>query len=762
MLVVYAVRGGGVSQSEAAAFRVFNDMPRAIAWPVEALLLLAAPVVSGGLACLGALAFRRVRLAWDLLIGSALSYGLALALKDVVHRDGPAAFTNVIGHVSVMTIPISFGQSSGFPSALVAVVAALATCAGPYLRRPWSRTLWAGVLLVAAARMYAGADLPLDVLAGGALGWLVGALLNLAWGAPTGHPSLSQATRALEDAGVELQTLAPAGLGGRSYARFVATDAQGDELFVKVLGREERSADLLVRLWRFVAFRGAQEEVALVSRKRQVEHEALISILAAQAGVRTPRVHLAGKGRTGEAFVVEQRVVGHTLDDLSCEDIDDKMLHRVWEQVAELRRSRIAHNDLRRHNILVDSCGLPWLLDFGVADSSASKQRMARDVAELLVSLATVVGAERAADSAWDSLGPAALKEALPLLQPLALSGRTLHELRGKRAVVDAVRARLVSHTGAQAPPLQQLTRLHPRTLLAVVAGGIAVFVLLPQVGHFRSTAVALQNAHWWWLVGTLLAGATTFVFAALAQVGAVSMRVPLRPATLVQLAASFTNRVTPAGLGGLGLNERFLEVSGVPRATAVRAVGLNVVAGAVVHLIGVIIALAILGKSGIGGVSLPWGWTVLVGVVVAGAIVGLVLLTPLRRRLAEPARRALRDLLVVLRRPTQAGKLFIGSAGVTMGNAFALAAALAAFDAHAGIAKVVVIYLGGAAIAAVSPTPGNLGAVEAALVAGLTGIGVAAGPAVAGVLAFRLVTFWLPTAPGFWAFRVAQRRRLI
>src|SRR5207237_6872123 len=97
---------------------------------------------------------------------------------------------------------------------------------------------------------------------------------------------------------------------------------------------------------------------------------------------------------------------------------------------------------------------------------------------------------------------------------------------------------------------------------------------------------------------------------------------------------------------------------------------------------------------------------------------------------------------------------------GVTLFNSLALAACLAAFGAHAGLAKVVVVYLGGSAVASVSPTPGALGALEAALVAGLAGVGVAAGPAVAGVLAFRLITFWLPTVPGFFAFRVVRRRR--
>jgi undecaprenyl-diphosphatase len=107
-----------------------------------------------------------------------------------------------------------------------------------------------------------------------------------------------------------------------------------------------------------------------------------------------------------------------------------------------------------------------------------------------------------------------------------------------------------------------------------------------------------------------------------------------------------------------------------------------------------------------------------------------------------------------------QALQLFSGNIGVTLGNALALAACLAAFHANADLLEVIVVYLGGSAVASVSPTPGALGAVEAALVAGLTGVGVAAGPAVAGVLAFRLVTFWAPTVPGAWAFRLVRRRQ--
>ena len=57
------------------------------------------------------------------------------------------------------------------------------------------------------------------------------------------------------------------------------------------------------------------------------------------------------------------------------------------------------------------------------------------------------------------------------------------------------------------------------------------------------------------------------------------------------------------------------------------------------------------------------------------------------------------------------------------------------------------------------SPTPGGLGAIEAALVAGLTGIGLPPGPAVSAVLTYRLATYWLPVVPGWAALRILQRR---
>ena len=50
----------------------------------------------------------------------------------------------------------------------------------------------------------------------------------------------------------------------------------------------------------------------------------------------------------------------------------------------------------------------------------------------------------------------------------------------------------------------------------------------------------------------------------------------------------------------------------------------------------------------------------------------------------------------------------------------------------------------------------------EVALSAGLTTVGVASAPAVAAVLIYRLLTFWLPLVPGFIAFRYLQNKHHI
>ena len=71
-------------------------------------------------------------------------------------------------------------------------------------------------------------------------------------------------------------------------------------------------------------------------------------------------------------------------------------------------------------------------------------------------------------------------------------------------------------------------------------------------------------------------------------------------------------------------------------------------------------------------------------------------------------------------------------------------------------------VYLTGSAIGSLVPTPGGLGAIEAALSAGLTAAGMPARSAVSAVLLYRLLTFWLPVPIGWLALKYLERRQAL
>jgi len=124
--------------------------------------------------------------------------------------------------------------------------------------------------------------------------------------------------------------------------------------------------------------------------------------------------------------------------------------------------------------------------------------------------------------------------------------------------------------------------------------------------------------------------------------------------------------------------------------------------------------------------------------------------------------RTARRTLVATLRMPRRAAALFGGSAGVTAAHTLAVCFALRSVGATTPVLDVAIVYLGAAAIGSISPTPGGLGAFEAALVTGLNRVSTPASTAAAAVVIYRLISFWLPVLPGAVAFTRLRRRGLI
>jgi uncharacterized protein (TIRG00374 family) len=100
-----------------------------------------------------------------------------------------------------------------------------------------------------------------------------------------------------------------------------------------------------------------------------------------------------------------------------------------------------------------------------------------------------------------------------------------------------------------------------------------------------------------------------------------------------------------------------------------------------------------------------------------------------------------------------------LGAVGKWVLDYLALLTALAAVGAHPRASLVMLAYLSGAILGMIPITPGGLGFVEAGLTSMLVLAGVPAGAASLAVLAYRLVSYWLPLAAGAIAAVVFNRR---
>jgi uncharacterized protein (TIRG00374 family) len=437
----------------------------------------------------------------------------------------------------------------------------------------------------------------------------------------------------------------------------------------------------------------------------------------------------------------------------------------VWREVGRLHQARIAHRSLHGTNIMVSQAGSAVLVDFSFAELAATSRQRAIDVAELLTSLAGRIGPDRAVATAAAEIGSDGIAAAVPLLQPLAMSAGTRREIKGQDGLLKKTRAAAAAASGDDPDKdLARLQRVRPRTLLAIAALAGAFYFLLPQIADVSNSWHALLHANWAWLPVIIGLSALTYVASAMALIGSVPGHVPFGPAVLTQGASSFINRVSPANVGGMALNARFLQKNGTSGPASIAAVGVNALAGAIVHVALIVVFFALAGHDLSKAFKLPSGSKILLALAVIIAVIGVILATRpgrrwTRRQLIPGVRSAAGSLRQAAASPVKLGLLIGGSALITLAYIAGLDASVQAFGGGPGLIVLGAVYLAAAALAAAAPTPGGLGAIEAALVAGLTGVGMQPGPAVSAVLLYRLATYWLPVLPGWLCWRSLQHR---
>jgi undecaprenyl-diphosphatase len=717
---------------------------------VQVATLLVPVAVVAGLVVKGR--WRRL----TIVVGAALTAAGTLAALDAALDLSSSVPGSLAAHGWVV--------STRFPSLVyIAALVAAGTAGKPWLTPRWRRAVDRGLLALVVVLAVAGtAGIP-ELLVSVATGALIGSLVLVAVGAPNRRAAPATVAAALSRAGLDVTTLSlERAEGGRSQL-YRARTGDGERQFVKVYGRDSRDADLLYRWYRTLLLRDSADDHPS-TLEDEVEHEALLLMLAHRSGAACPDLRGLTKLADGSVVLAMDDVGGRPLDQIDPDSIDDGLLDAVWHEVVLLHRSGLAHRSLRAANVLVPSSG-PVIIDLGFGQTSSTPRLLSIDYAELLASLTALVGVERAVASADRALESSQLAAAMPYLQPLALSAATRRQV--SKAELGSVRAAIAEATGEEPRPLERLVRVRAKTLVTIALLTGAFYVLLPQLAHVNDSFRALGSANWAWLVAVVAMSAFTYVFSAIGLSGGVRERLPMGPTVQAGLASSFVNRVTPANVGGMALNVRYMQKAGVGPAEAVTGMGLNVLAGGVVHAVLLVVFFAWAKQSGASAFQVPSSSKLLVALVVVLAVVGVALATRrgrrlIRTRVVHVVKTSLGSIVELGRSPGRLLALVGGSLGVTLAYTAALSCSVAAVGGGASFAQVGAVYLGSSVLAAAAPTPGGLGALEAALVAGFTGIGMDPGVAVAAVLSYRLATYWLPVLPGWLAFRRLDRRGYI
>ncbi|MFI0806028.1 lysylphosphatidylglycerol synthase domain-containing protein [Streptomyces echinatus] len=295
----------------------------------------------------------------------------------------------------------------------------------------------------------------------------------------------------------------------------------------------------------------------------------------------------------------------------------------------------------------------------------------------------------------------------------------------------------------------------HAGVCLAVLSG--ALYLARGHWPALESGAGRLAVADQGWLLTGAAAAVGTWAASALAQQGAVVRRLPGVQLVAAQFAASAANHLLPAGLGAGAVNLRFLMRCGLPAARAAGALAVKATTGAAVRLA----LIALLAPACPGLLRLPRVSPAAVAVALGVAVLAAVLLaTPLWSRCRPALAAVLTDIRALHACPARAAALWCGSLAFAALHALVLIAVTRAVGLPLAPLQVALLYLAASSAAALLPTPGGLGSLDAALALALTAAGTPGAAAASAVLGYRLLTVWLPLLPGLLVLGLLVRRK--
>lgn len=696
---------------------------------------------------------------WKLLAGYAAA-GLIAGLSLSITGTG---ISTPEWHLNVPARLDTFLSQFLDDSRWIAMLAAVLTVSGPWLPARWRRVWWFLLLAFVPIHLVVSTVVPARSMLGLSVGWLVGALIVLVVGTPALEVPLDAAVRLLARRGhtvTSFRVLRPAGPGPLVLS--AQADGPEPEIIVEMYGQNQRSGGALRQTWRWLSFRTEEFVPLHASMRRAVEHRALMGIAIGDLGIASSKPLAVSAVSRGWALFAHSTPRGVPVDGSS----PDELATSIWHGLQTLHEMQISHGDLRSEELRNDN-GTALFGGFSNSELGASDAQMQSDVAQLLISTSALFGEERAVRIAIDTLGEDIVVTAAGRLTKTAIPTRVLKSVPDGKAVMNKVRDEIVEQTDTVKIAREQVTRFTRNQIIQLVLLIGLVYVAYPFISAVPTFVTELQTANWWWALLGLAVSALTYVGAAAALWACASGLVSFRNLTIMQVANTFAATTTPAGVGGLALSVRFLQKGGLGAVRATAAVALQQSVQVITH-VGLLIFFSVAAGTSADLAHFVPDATVLYLIAgVALGIVGTFMFVPtLRHWLRNAVRPQLKEVFGelgdLIKDPKRFSIIVLGCAATTLGAALALWASIEAFGGGTTFVTVTVVTMIGGTLASAAPTPGGVGAVEAALIGGLAAFGLPAGIAVPSVLLYRVLTCWLPVFCGWPTLRWLTKKDMV
>jgi len=293
----------------------------------------------------------------------------------------------------------------------------------------------------------------------------------------------------------------------------------------------------------------------------------------------------------------------------------------------------------------------------------------------------------------------------------------------------------------------------------------LALYGILPHIPNLLISTSTLRAINPYLVGLSVCFLGASYIFSAAEYCVLSNRRLPYLQTIIAQMAATFADRLLPAGSGALGVNYLYLRQQQFSGPRAIAIVATNNILGVIGHIVLLTVALVTF-PSVLRSVRRPevhiWQWALGVGILTCLVLAILVVVPRLRSYLQKLLSETFRALLDYWHQPLTTLPALALSMGLTLSYVACLYTAALACGVTITPLQAFIALTVGVTAATIVPTPGGLGGAETGITVSLVTFGLHTHNAFTVALLYRLITFWLALVTGAVAFIWLEQRNYI